>query len=149
MSIPNNNFDENAAGVEAKSVLRDWFGGWAGGLLVFYAFIVVGHISYCLFHWGGDEYAATVSDWICQISYFGPFLYSFRTWRHPALSNRTRRAWLLIGLAHFGLFTGQCLWTYFELGLGIAPFPSWADAGFLSYFTLMLPGLLYVVERMQ
>jgi diguanylate cyclase (GGDEF)-like protein/putative nucleotidyltransferase with HDIG domain len=40
--------------------------------------------------------------------------------------------WILLSLSGFAYSIGQCIWTYYEVVLKIeAPFPSWADAGYL------------------
>jgi hypothetical protein len=48
--------------------------------------------------------------------------------------------WVLMGIAGFAYFIGQCIWTYYEVVIKIeAPFPSWADAGYLVaelFFTI-------------
>src|SRR5262249_34546401 len=38
------------------------------------------------------------------------------------------------------------LWIYFENYLGEQPFPSWADAGYLPFYPLMMAGLMTMVD---
>jgi PAS domain S-box-containing protein len=45
---------------------------------------------------------------------------------------RTGRAWVLMALSALCWGIGQTIWTVVEVGFGIVPFPSLADAGFLS-----------------
>lgn len=48
--------------------------------------------------------------------------------------------WILFSLSGFCYAIGQCIWTYYEVVLKLeAPFPSWADAGYLAaelFFTI-------------
>src|SRR5579859_2608035 len=63
---------------------------------------------------------------------------------------RARRTWLpiLLGLGIFSEFIGQAIYTYYEQGLHqAAPFPSWADACFLSAYPFLLLGILFLPTR--
>ena len=46
------------------------------------------------------------------------------------------------GMAFLAWFAGDALWLYYENILGSAPFPSWADAGYLAFYPLLFLGLL-------
>jgi diguanylate cyclase (GGDEF)-like protein/PAS domain S-box-containing protein len=67
---------------------------------------------------------------------------AWRAASHRNLDARTRRAWLVLGIAFIAYWTGDVLWLYYENILGSAPFPSWADAGYLTYYPLLFLGLL-------
>ncbi|MCB1014183.1 MAG: EAL domain-containing protein [Acidimicrobiales bacterium] len=54
----------------------------------------------------------------------------------------TRRSWLLLGAGTLSWGLGQCVWTYHETIAGEAPFPSFADLGFLVSIPLLTAGLL-------
>jgi diguanylate cyclase (GGDEF)-like protein len=60
---------------------------------------------------------------------------------HP---NKTRRiGWFLVGLSMLGNTAGEIIWEYYECVRKIdCPFPSWSDAGFISYYPLMIAGVL-------
>jgi len=63
---------------------------------------------------------------------------------------RTKRTWLpiFLGLGIFSQFLGQAIYTYYEQGLHqLAPFPSWADAFFLSAYPFLLLGILLLPTR--
>lgn len=50
-------------------------------------------------------------------------------------SGRQRIAWIALAAALTSWFTGDAIWAIYELALDVdAPFPSWADIGYLSYY---------------
>ena len=58
-------------------------------------------------------------------------------------SARTRLAWYLVAAAWFFSGTGDALWTYLELYTDIEVlFPSWPDIPYLTFYPLLLAGLL-------
>ena len=69
---------------------------------------------------------------------------------HPThlLRSRHTAVPILLGLGIFCQFLGQAIYTYYEQGLHqAAPFPSWADACFLSAYPFLLLGLLLLPAR--
>jgi diguanylate cyclase (GGDEF)-like protein len=57
--------------------------------------------------------------------------------------SRVRLAWALIGASAFSWGCGQAIWDWYELVRGVlVPFPSFADAGYLSAVPLALAGVL-------
>lgn len=66
---------------------------------------------------------------------------ALRAAARPALSRATRRAWLLLAAAFAATLTGDALWANYEIGLGLSPFPSLADAAYLLFYPLLLAGL--------
>lgn len=65
------------------------------------------------------------------------------------LSPIRRIGWLVIALACISYAIGQSTWTYFESFKGIeVPFPSMADAGYLSTYPLMIAGVLLLFGSM-
>ena len=58
------------------------------------------------------------------------------------------RTWvpIFIALGIFCQFIGQVIYTYYDLN-GLPPFPSWADAGYLSTFPFMLVAILLLPGR--
>ena len=54
-----------------------------------------------------------------------------------------RRTWLLLGTGVGCWAAGQAVWSFYEVVLGReAPFPSWADVGFLLFPVVAAAGLL-------
>lgn len=75
----------------------------------------------------------------------GLFCYKFGYHR-----NHIRRAGrLIIALGCLSWAAGQSTWTYFESIRGVeVPFPSWADAGYLAAYPLLLAGVLLLFGSM-
>ncbi|KRE31775.1 hypothetical protein ASG82_02055 [Mycobacterium sp. Soil538] len=49
------------------------------------------------------------------------------------LRGRDRAAWVFLATGTAGWAAGEAMWSYHDLVAGTAPFPSWADAGYLSF----------------
>ncbi len=58
------------------------------------------------------------------------------------LSRKERLAWTLIGCATITQSCGDALWRSLQVIPHLAPFPSWADAGYALFPPLVLSGLL-------
>ncbi len=58
-----------------------------------------------------------------------------------------RRAAVFLGLGVLSYVGGGMIWDYFELIVHQAPFPSWADASYLSVYPLLLVGILLLPAR--
>ncbi len=132
-----------------KGWAYDWFANWGGVLLAAFGVFVCFYIAYLYFHWGGEENKAIVSNIVTIVLYLVPCVLAWRVSTLDTLSNRTRWAWRFVSLGMMSFVVGSILWTYFENYLGEQPFPSWADAGYLAYYPLMLAGLLLMVEKMR
>ena len=128
---------------------RHWTGDWGGKLTLIFGALALTQFFCFRYAWGADGYLDIVTDIIPILIYFGAFLMALRVSRHRALPLRTRRAWRLLALAHLFYMAGSVLWAYFELVTHTKPFPSWADAAYLSYYPLMLAGLLLLVSKLQ
>jgi hypothetical protein len=57
---------------------------------------------------------------------------------------RSRWGWRLIAAAFLCFCSGDVLFFVYQNILGLSPFPSLADAGYLTYYPLMLAGLLWL-----
>ncbi|HXD82197.1 MAG TPA: ATP-binding protein [Candidatus Acidoferrum sp.] len=53
-----------------------------------------------------------------------------------------RRGWALLGASAASWGLGQAVWSFYEVGFGITPFPSAADAGYLAAVPLAILGVL-------
>ena len=76
--------------------------------------------------------------WLERISFHSisfPNIHRVRTWVP-----------IFIALGIFSQFIGQVIYTYYDLN-GWPPFPSWADAGYLSTFPFMLVAILLLPRR--
>lgn len=66
----------------------------------------------------------------------------------PATRIARLRVPILLGFAVLGELIGQCIWTYYEQILHqLFPFPSWADAGYLSTYPFLLLAILLLPTR--
>ena len=107
--------------------------GWAAFSLFFGAWL--------LFSWGGikttqkfDDMGEFVVAFVAAAACF------FAAVRHQ---RRTRIAWALIGASAFAWGAGEVAWSYFELlKHQQAPFPSFADLGYLAAMPFAIVGVL-------
>jgi len=134
---------------ERTKWVADWLGDWGGKLSVGFGCFLVVHLLYLAIWSGESPEHALISNLITIVIYGGPCLLALRISRHRALSNRTKRAWLLVSLANLSFVIGNILWIYYENYLGESPFPSWADAGYLAFYPLMFAGLLLLVDKFR
>lgn len=91
--------------------------------------------------WGGEAHRTTVSDLAFLPSGLAAAIMARRA-STRVVSIRSRRAWVLLTAAFLSWWVGDVVWTYYELVLGEAPFPSIADAGYLLFYLLILAGLV-------
>ena len=63
------------------------------------------------------------------------------------IASTQRWAAVFLSLGVLSYVVGGTIWDYFELIAHQAPFPSWADAGYLSVYPLMLVGILLLPAR--
>src|SRR6266550_3178609 len=126
--------------------LSKLLGGWArdwGGLLALALTAYVAVFAAWLFvRWPfGDRVALIDNIGFLPMSIAGAVL-AWRAASRGNLDRRTRRAWLVLGIGFASFWLGDVLWLYYENIRGTAPFPSFADAGYLSYYPLVFFGLL-------
>lgn len=112
---------------------------WAVALLLHTAIITSGVV---------DARTVTVANDIAwTVAAFLATVSSFRA--AFVLRGRDRVAWMLFAFACAAWTIGQIIWDVFELYLGVpAPFPNYADAGYLLFGPLMLVGL-FVLRATQ
>lgn len=53
-----------------------------------------------------------------------------------------RRRWVLIGVGVAMFAIGDVVWTVYEAGLGLEPYPSWADAFYLAEYAFLFAGVM-------
>lgn len=113
-------------------------------LLIFLAAwfaIVLFLTGWLAFSWGGTRLTQRVDDLSeCLAALVAAVACALTAKRHRG---RGRAAWALIGLSAFSWGAGQVVWSYYELLKGQqAPFPSFADLGYLSAVPLAIAGVL-------
>ncbi len=124
------------------SFLRDWSRDWGGLLTIALTAYVALFVLWLFVRWPAWEHVTLIDN----LGYLPVGLASaalaWRAGSRQGLDARTRRAWRIAGLSFLGWWMGDLLWFYYESVLGSAPFPSLADAGYLSFYPLLFLGLL-------
>ncbi|WP_295392150.1 EAL domain-containing protein [uncultured Thiodictyon sp.] len=101
------------------------------------------------FHWGGEARVALLADLadlVLSVSLFG---LTWRASRSAGLNRRTRLGWRLLALGALAYWLGNLGWFGYEVLLGVNPFPSPADLGYLSFIPLVLAGLLCFIRPLE
>jgi diguanylate cyclase (GGDEF)-like protein/PAS domain S-box-containing protein len=128
--------------MRVATLLRGWSRDWGGLLVLALSAHVLLFLAWLLVRWPFGEHVVLIDNVaFVPMSLAGSVL-AWRAASRRSFDPRTRRAWLVIGFASFAFWAGDVLWLYYENILGEAPFPSWADAGYLLYYPLLLLGLL-------
>jgi len=130
-------------------LLSRW--GMVCGALGLYILFYVGWTQ---FHWGATESFRLIPKWdvernfalISDLAYQPVSLFAvIVAWRiafRRTFPSALRRAWFILGLAVAAQAIGDTSWFYLEVILQKQPFPSIADAFFLSFYPLALVGIL-------
>ena len=121
-----------------RDFLRDPGGKAVAGLIA----LAVGFIAWQIFKWGGPARKSLISDVAFLPVSITAAVVAWRTSRCGDLDARTRRAWLICGLAFLCYWVGDVIFTFEENVSHSAPFPSWADAAYLAFYVVLLWGVL-------
>ncbi|WP_141705155.1 MULTISPECIES: hypothetical protein [Methanobacterium] len=85
----------------------------------------------------------TVSDLLSiLINFTAAFCLVYASYKSRIYGKQITYAWLLLALAQFLYAVGDIIWTFIELFLHTAPFPSLADDLYLLYYVLFATGLI-------
>jgi diguanylate cyclase (GGDEF)-like protein len=99
-----------------------------------------------IFRWGGHQHQALIGD----LAYFpvngAAALCAWQVSRRKDLG-RARRPWRLISVALWLYLLGDALQLVYEVVLHERAYPTWADAGYLSFYVVALAGLLTFPSR--
>lgn len=120
---------------------RDWVrdpGGRLTGAMLLYG---AAFLLWQLFRWGGSDHATLISDLAFIPLSITAAILAFRAGRHPDLDARTARAWRIIGVSFLFYWLGDVVWT-FEENLGNAPFPSFSDIFYVTFYPVLLWGIM-------
>ncbi|MTW20349.1 hybrid sensor histidine kinase/response regulator [Allochromatium palmeri] len=108
-----------------------------------------GFLSWQYQGWGDDRYRTLAANLLFVATNLLLVILSLRTARAPWIDPNTRRGWWLITLGVLSYLIGEILWSVYELLLGISPFPSLADLGYLGFFPLILAGILRFARPLE
>jgi diguanylate cyclase (GGDEF)-like protein/PAS domain S-box-containing protein len=123
-------------------MLSGWSRDWGGLLAIALTAYVAVFVAWLVVRWPfGDQVVLIDNLGFLPMSIAGAVL-AWRAASHGNLDRRTRRAWLVLGVGFASFWLGDVLWLYYENIRGTAPFPSFADAGYLAYYPLIFLGLL-------
>ena len=99
-----------------------------------------------IFRWGGHQHQALIGD----LAYFpvngAAALCAWQVSRRKDLG-QARRPWRLISAALWLYLLGDALQFVYEVVLHELAYPTWADAGYLSFYVVALIGLLTFPSR--
>jgi hypothetical protein len=127
---------------KAVFLLRRWTRDWGGVLTILFGLWTVGYVLWLSFSGSDSDFKSLVTDAAMPAISLVMTALAWRASRHEALDARVRRAWRIVAVAFSAYFLGNTLWFYYEIVLGQQPAVSWADAFYLSYYPLLLWGLL-------
>jgi PAS domain S-box-containing protein len=108
-----------------------------------------GFLSWQYQGWGDDQYRILAANLFLVATNLLLVILSLRTARALWIDSSTRRGWWLITLGILSYLIGEILWSVYELLLGISPFPSLADLGYLGFFPLILAGILRFARPLE
>jgi diguanylate cyclase (GGDEF)-like protein len=125
---------------DSKSAARSTASSRRRGMLALGAFLLV-YASWQAFRWiSADQ--ALIGD-LAFIPVNGAGIYT--AWRASQRCRgvpRLRQAWLLVAVAVSSYLAGDLVQLLYELGLSQKPYPSVADGLYLSFYPILLVGLL-------
>ena len=116
----------------------------------FWLTVVIGiGLAYCVgmaFGWGSPRSAAIVGS-VGQVIVLP--IAGVSLMRAGQRSRGTQRAmWLFLSSSSFAYFAGQLVWSYYQvIKSTTAPYPSWADVGFVALYPLAFAGLAFRSHR--
>ena len=101
-------------------------------------------------HPGNPRHWETFDDiWELAAPWFAGVCGLVHAWRVRREAGARREGWGLIALGCTSWAVGDTLWTYYEEVAHTAPFPSWADAGYLGASALILCGTMRLFGTMR
>ena len=119
----------------------------AGTVVIGLGILTVGYLLWVSAGGARSEHAGLISDVVTLPFGLAAGFLALATAVRLRSSRRRFFAWLLLAVAFLVFWLGDVLWFRYDTILKIAPFPSWADAGYLAYYPLLLGGLLLLSRR--
>lgn len=123
---------------------ESWTRGWGWLLVAGVSSLVVGLVAWLHLAAAGPEARMLVSDLgVLPVGFASTFL-ALRASRQASLPVGTRVVWRRLAAGFGAFWLGDVVWAVLEIGFGLEPFPSAADFGYVSFYPLVLWGLLAV-----
>lgn len=119
-----------------------WTRDWGGLLTNALGLFAAGYAVWIILPGGDSEYKMFFTDTAVPVASLSMTLLAWRASRHKRLDQQTRRAWRIITLALFTYLVASSLWFYYEILLGVEPALSWTDPIYLTFYPLLIWGLL-------
>jgi len=100
-----------------------------------------------VFRWGGHRHQALIGDLAFVPVNGAAALCAWRVSLRKDLGRPTCRAWRLLSVALWLFLLGDMLQLVYEVVLHKRPYPTWADAAYLSFYVVAFAGLLAFPSR--
>ncbi|TRW84832.1 EAL domain-containing protein [Mycolicibacterium sp. 018/SC-01/001] len=101
-----------------------------------------GYGAWLWFGWGGPALTRVVDD--VGLAVFALVAACCVAWAALSLRGPDRVAWVFMAAGLVGWTAGEVIWSYYDLVVGDAPSPSWADAGYVLF--LVGAGMCLIVQ---
>ncbi|MDI6643835.1 MAG: hypothetical protein QME14_02160 [Methanobacteriaceae archaeon] len=88
----------------------------------------------------GNSYTPLINLLVCFILFYATKM----SYLHH---RQSYRGWLLLAIGQFMFFLGDLIWSIFELGMGLEPYPSIADLFYLAYYPLFAIGIFMLPKN--
>jgi diguanylate cyclase (GGDEF)-like protein len=100
-----------------------------------------------VFRWGGHRHQALIGDLAFVPVNGAAALCAWRVSLRKDLGRPTCRAWRLLSVALWLFLLGDMLQLVYEVVLHKRPYPTWADAAYLSFYVVAFAGILAFPSR--
>jgi len=100
-----------------------------------------------VFRWGGRDHQALIGDLAFIPVNGAAALLAWRASRRADLGRNTCRAWRLLAVALLLYLVGDLLQLVYEVALHERPYPTWADAAYLSFYPVAFCALISFPSR--
>jgi diguanylate cyclase (GGDEF)-like protein len=118
-----------------------------GGTLAAATVMLAAYGLWQVFRWGGREHQALIGDLAYIPVNTAAAVLAWRASRRTDLGHHTRRAWRLLSVAISLYMLGDLLQLVYEVVLHEKPYPTWADAAYLSFYPVAFWGLISFPAR--
>jgi diguanylate cyclase (GGDEF)-like protein len=113
-----------------------------GGALTFAVAVMAAYGLWQVFRWGGRGHQVLIGDVSFVPVNGAAAVLAWRASQHAGLGHNARRAWRLLAIALLLYLAGDLLQLAYEAVLHKRPYPTWADAAYLSFYPVALWGLV-------